>query len=153
MRIKRATYRHIEAEIYAYDDTLKTMRELRAGIIHAAREEAGTAIAAVGYVQSQVERRATRLADSLLLKEMERITQAIAGAYQAANETGRQIVWLKYGLVLCWEPTKELKERASVYGTNLSIGQMASILDVNESTVHRYRTSFVYAVAQRLGWW
>jgi hypothetical protein len=29
MKLKRATYRHIEAEIYAYYDTLKAIEELR----------------------------------------------------------------------------------------------------------------------------
>ncbi len=33
MRLKRATYRHIEAEIYAYYDTLEAIEELREDII------------------------------------------------------------------------------------------------------------------------
>ena len=33
MKIKRATYRHIEAEIYAYHETLKTIEEIREDII------------------------------------------------------------------------------------------------------------------------
>jgi hypothetical protein len=32
MKLKRAAYRHIEAEIYAYYDTLQAIRDLRANI-------------------------------------------------------------------------------------------------------------------------
>ena len=32
MKMKRATYRHIEAEIYSYYDTLKAIEELRASV-------------------------------------------------------------------------------------------------------------------------
>ena len=33
MKMKRATYRHVEAEIYSYNDTLKAIEELREDII------------------------------------------------------------------------------------------------------------------------
>ena len=39
MRLKRATYRHIEAEIYSYYDTVKAIEELRRDIILAGRQE------------------------------------------------------------------------------------------------------------------
>jgi hypothetical protein len=37
MKLKRATYRHIEAEIYAYYDTLQAIKDLRRDIILAGR--------------------------------------------------------------------------------------------------------------------
>ncbi len=39
MKLKRAAYRHIEAEIYAYHDTLKSIEELRRDIILAGQGE------------------------------------------------------------------------------------------------------------------
>ena len=155
MKLKRATYRHIEAEIYAYYDTLQAIRDLRANIILAGRqEELGVAVGE-GYVTSKVERRATKLADSLLLREMERITQAIRDVYARAKEEGRQAVWVKYGLALeGWEPPAELRER--MQGRNrfdMSPDEMAAILNIDRATFHRYRSGFVYGVAEKLGWY
>jgi RinA family phage transcriptional activator len=156
MRLKRATYRHIEAEIYAYYDTLKAIEELRADIILASgRQEAYGAVVGGRYAgTSIVERRATKLADSVLLREMERITNAIEDTYAWAKEEGKQVVWVKYGLAIGWEPPAELAARME--GRNMfdmAVREMAEILAVDESTFHRYRTGFVYGVAERLGWY
>jgi len=157
MRLKRATYRHIEAEIYAYYDTLKAMEELRADIILASGQQ-GAYVSVVGgrYAgTSIVERRATKLADSEMLKEMERITKAIEDTYSRLKEIGRQVVWVKYGLALeGWEPPAELVAR--MQGRNrfdMSPDDMAEVLNVDRATFHRYRSGFVYGVAERLGWY
>ena len=156
VRLKRATYRHIEAEIYAYHDTLKAIDELRDEIILAGRQdELGVAVSGGGYVGSQTERRATRLADSILLREMERITGAIRDTYAVAKEEARRVLWVKYGLALeGWQPPAELavrmKERSRF---DLSPDDMAEVLAVDRATFHRYRSWFVYGVAERLGWY
>jgi len=157
MRLKRATYRHIEAEIYAYYDTLKAMEELRADIILASGQQ-GAYVSVVGgrYAgTSIVERRATKLADSVLLREMERITKAIEDTFSKAKEEGRRVIWVKYGLALeGWEPPAELVARME--GRNrfdMSPDDMAEVLAVDRATFHRYRSGFVYGVAERLGWY
>jgi len=157
MRLKRATYRHIEAEIYAYYDTLKAMEELRADIILASGQQ-GAYVSVVGgrYAgTSIVERRATKLADSVLLREMERITKAIEDTFSKAKEEGRRVIWVKYGLALeGWEPPAELAARME--GRNrfdMSPDDMAEVLAVDRATFHRYRSGFVYGVAERLGWY
>jgi len=156
VKLKRAAYRHVEAEIYAYQDTLKAIEELRQDIILAGgRQEAYVAVVGGRYAgTSMVEKRATKLADSLLLREMERITQAIRDVYARAKEECRRVVWVKYGLAIGWEPPAELAARME--GRNrfdMSVWEMAEILAVDESTFHRYRTGFVYGVAERLGWY
>jgi len=157
MKMKRATYRHIEAEIYAYNDTLKAIEELREDIILASgRKEAYGAVVGGRFAgTSIVERRATKLADSVLLREMERITKAIADTYARAKEECRRVVWVKYGLALeGWQPPAELAARME--GRNrfdMSAREMAEVLNVDESTFHRYRTGFVYGVAEKLGWY
>ena len=157
MKLKRATYRHIEAEIYAYYDTLKAMEELRADIILASGQQ-GAYVSVVGgrYAgTSIVERRATKLADSVLLREMERITKAIEDTFSKAKEEGRRVIWVKYGLALeGWEPPAELAARME--GRNrfdMSPDDMAEVLAVDRATFHRYRSGFVYGVAERLGWY
>jgi RinA family phage transcriptional activator len=156
MRLKRATYRHIEAEIYSYYDTLQAIEELRRDIILAGgRQEAYGAVVGDRYAgTSTVEKRATKLADSLLLREMERITRAIEDTYARAKEEGRQVVWVKYGLAIGWEPPAELAVRME--GRNrfdMSPDDMAEVLNVDRATFHRYRSGFVYGVAERLGWY
>ena len=156
MKMKRATYRHIEAEIYAYHDTMKAIQELRQDIILAGRQEAYGAVVGDRYAgTSIVERRATKLADSILLREMERITGAIADTYARAKEEGRRVVWVKYGLALGgWEPPTEI--RVQMEGRNrfdMTTREMADIVSMAESTFYAYRTGFVYGVAEKLGWY
>ena len=157
MKLKRATYRHIEAEIYAYHDTLKSMEELRRDIILAGgKHDAYAAIVGDRYPgTSVVERRATKLADSVLLREMERITQAIRDTYARTKDVARRVIWVKYGLALeGWQPPPELAVRME--GRNrfdMSPDDMAEVLNVDRATFHRYRSGFVYGVAERLGWW
>jgi len=157
VKLKRATYRHIEAEIYAYYDTLQAIEELRMDIILAStRQEAYGAVVGERYAgTSIVERRATKLADSVLLREMERIIQAIEDTFARAKEECRRVVWVKYGLAIDgWQPPEELAQKMQGKSRfDLSARDMAEILNIDESTFHRYRTGFVYGVAERLGWW
>jgi len=157
VKLKRAAYRHIEAEIYAYHDTLKAIEELRRDIILAGQGEINyPAVVGGRYAgTSIVERRATKLADSVLLREMERITRAIEDTYARAKEEGRRVIWVKYGLALeGWDPPAELAARME--GRNrfdMGPEKMAEILSVDRATFHRYRSGFVYGVAERLGWY
>jgi RinA family phage transcriptional activator len=155
MKLKRATYRHIEAEIYAYHDTMQAIEELRTDIILAGRQEAyGTVVGGRFAGTSIVESRATKLADSILLREMERITKAIADTYARAKEECRRVVWVKYALAIDWQPPAEIQ--AQMEGRNrfdMSPDDMAEVLAVDRATFHRYRSGFVYGVAERLGWY
>ena len=155
MRLKRATYRHIEAEIHSYCDTVKAIEELRRDIILAGgKHEAYGAVVGERYAgTSIVERRATKLADSVLLREMERITRAIQDTYARAKEEGRRVIWVKYGLAIDWQPPAEIQ--AQMEGRNrfdMSPDEMAEVLNVDRATFHRYRSGFVYGIAERLGW-
>ena len=156
MKLKRTTYRHIEAEIYLFYETLQAIKDLRRDIILASgRQEAYGAVVSGRYAgTSIVERRATKLADSVLLREMERITKAIEDTYARTKEEARRVIWVKYGLALeGWEPPAELVARMK--GRNrfdMSPDEMAEVLNVDRATFHRYKSGFVYAVAERLGW-
>jgi len=133
------------------------MNEFRRDIILAnGRREAFGAVVGGRYAgTSIVERRATELADSEMFKEMERITKAIEDTYSRLKEIGRQVVWVKYGLALeGWEPPAELRER--MQGRNrfdMSPDDMAEVLNVDRATFYRYRSGFVYGIAERLGWY
>lgn len=155
MKIKRATFRHIEAEIYAYHETKKAIEQLRTDIILAGREEDFLGTAGSMYSgSSTVERRATKLADSILLREMERITKAIADTYSKVKEEAKRVIWVKYGLAIEWHPPTELIDK--MQGKNrfdLTAEDMAEMLNIDESTFFRYRAGFVYGIAEKLGWY
>lgn len=159
MKLKRATFRHIEAEIYAYWDTLRQIEELRREIILAGESPVAVAVGREIASESKVERRATKLADSILLREMERITGAIADTYARAKEEARRVIWVKYGLTIEWEIPVELadrmreKERQGKSRFDMSPDEMAEVLAVDRATFHRYRSGFVYGIAERLGWY
>jgi len=101
MKLKRATYRHIEAEIYAYHDTCRAIRELRERIIHSSgREEAYIAAVGDGYASSAVEWRATKLADNIMLREKvhaELALQRAGGDRRRAYSECIQLVWRATG--------------------------------------------------------
>lgn len=157
MKLKRATYRHIEAEIYSYHDTVQEIENLRMDIILAGRkyETYGSVVGDRYAGTSIVERRATKLADSALLREMERITRAIEETYARAKEECRRVVWVKYGLAIDgWQPPEELVEKMQGWNRfDMSSEDMAEILNMDRATFHRYRSGFVYGVAERLGWY
>ena len=153
LKLKRATYRHIEAEIYAYWETLQAIEDLRRDIILGEQEEAPK-VSGGGYVGSFVENRATRLADSVLLREMQRITKAIQDTYARAKEDCRNVVYIKYGLSIDWEPPQDVKTKVNdQMRFNAPIADLAGIMSVDERTFYRYRSGFVYGIAERLGWW
>lgn len=153
MKLKRETRRHIEAEVLDYRETLKAIEELRAEIIHGRkREELGLA-AGGGYESSITERRATKLADHVLLREMERITDAIRKAYENASDECREILFVKYRLRINYYPDEQLLYTLANKHQDLSVGEMCEILHIDESTFHRYHSAFIYSVAEKLGWW
>ena len=130
-------------------------KNLRQDIILAGRQDIYSTASGEQYAgTSIVERRATKLADSLLIREMERITKAIEDTYFTAKDEGRKVIWVKYGLAIDWQPPAELA--AKMEGRNrfdMGPDDMAEVLNVDRATFHRYRSGFVYGVAERLGWY
>jgi hypothetical protein len=153
MKIKRSTFKHIEEELKAYHDTLRNIDVLRRDIILAGMqqvEERGSGSAA----GSLVERRATRLADSMLINEMHKITETIAVIYEQFHEGVKAVLWIRYGLTIGWQPPDHLIKRLN--GRNkfsIDVKEQARILGIDESTLHRYKKAFIYQIAERLGWY
>ena len=154
MKLKREARRHIEAEVMTYRETMQAIADMRGDIIYGGKkgDELGMA-ACSGYESSITERRATKLADHNMLREMERITGAIARAYDNTTEECRDLLWLKYRLRIGWEPSDDMKAMAADKHRDLSVSEIALILHVDERTFHRYHSGFIYGIAERLGWW
>lgn len=153
-KLRRSTIRHIEAEINNYHRTLEYMEQLHRDVIFAGMSRSFVTPGGAAPTTSVVERRATRLADSLLLREMERVTTAIRAAYARTKDEARRVIWLKYGLAIDWEIPADL--RVALDGRNrlnMRTREMARIAGVDESTFYRYRLAFVSAIAEQLGWY
>ena len=61
---------------------------------------------------------------------------------------------MKYALAIDWQPPAEIQ--AQMEGRNrfdMSPDHMAEVLAVDRATFHRYRSGFVYGIAERLGWY
>lgn len=155
MKLKRETYRHIEAEIRDYAETVKRLEELRRDIYLQGRQEADVVVSGGGYGTSQTERRATLLADSVLFAEMGRVTKAIRETWDSVPDEVRVVAWVKYGLAVGdWKPPSGIREMMK--GLNrwdLSHPRMAEICLVDERTWYNHRARLINKVAEKLGWW
>lgn len=132
MKLSKATFRHIEKELYCYHDTKEYIKELREQIMDEVPKDV-VGIKPTGYRSSITEIKGTKLADHKLLREMERITKVIEEVYTRLPDERKRMIELKY-----W--------------SNLSTKQVAEKLHVDDSTIRRWRQAVVYAIALRLGW-
>ncbi|MGB9660675.1 MAG: hypothetical protein ACPL5F_01490 [Moorellaceae bacterium] len=154
MKLKRATYRHIEAEIYAYEETVKQIEQMEQDIIFEGNAEIKPVAVNEGWRNSPVESRGTKLADYCLLQEMKRITKAIRETYMRCKEEAKRVIWVKYGLAIDWQPPEWL--RAAMAGRNrfdMTPDGMAMVLNMDRATFYRYKNGFIYGIAVRLGWY
>lgn len=155
MRLKTSARRHIEAEVCEYSNTLRQMEALRRDIIEAGGHAASLEAPPTSQGVSVVERRATLLADSRMIKAMEAITGAIAATYHVAREECRRVVWARYGLTLeGWYPPRNMDKalgKRNRFG--MTVGEFCELLDVDDYTFQRYQAGFVYGVGERLGWY
>jgi len=158
LRLKQATYRHIESEIYSYAITVQTIERLRSDIIHRSsnNDSAGLGISKRSSdITSVTESKAVRLATGRRITEMERITNAIRDTYlRIKNDEFKRIIWVKYNLAIDWKPPVELK--ALIGDTDrfsLPVDTMLKLLNIDRTTFFEYRNGFVYSIAQQLGWY
>ena len=133
MNKKRATFRLIEAELYAYTKTKEELEQIREDILSlpAAAHE-GVKVNVSG-VSDTTARKAIKLT-SLALMETARRIEAIEYVYSRLNEERKKLVRLKY-----WEG-------------NLTNQGIALEMNMDLATFYRWRRGFVEAIALRLGW-
>ena len=157
MRLKQATYRHIESEIYSYYITLQTIQKLRNDIIFGNNQDIGSfsGIGKKHAVTRDTEDRAMRLV-GLRISEMERITNAIRDVYNRIKpEEIKKTIWLKYDLALNWNPPPELKVLVGGETNRFTIpmDKMLTLLNLDRATFFEHCNGFVYGIAQQLGWY
>lgn len=136
-KLRKATFKHIESELYSYHDTLKEISNLRKNIMFCTEnEDENIGGGKNNLPSSPTERIATRLATHKMLIQMEEVTNAIYTVYAGLPEEYQKLVKLKY-----WT-RPQLKTWEGI----------AESLHVNRATAMRWRDLIIYAIASVLGW-
>lgn len=137
-KLRRGTFKHIEAELYDYHETLKRIKERKEEIMYSSSldENKGGANSA-RVPNSPTERIATMLVMDKRLRELERITEAIETVYQSLDTERKKLIRLKY-----WTKPQTLTWEG-----------IALKLNVSRATVFRWRDEVVNAIAEKLGWY
>lgn len=133
-KLKRATFRYIESELYSYKDTKKEIKQLRDQIIHGKENDENIGGGQSNLPGQPTELVATRLATHKTLQNLVEVTDAIENVYKQVSDEHRSIIDLKYfdNHKLYWD-------------------DVAYQLSMHRNTVFKYRREFILLVANKLG--
>jgi RinA family phage transcriptional activator len=136
-KLKKATFKHIESELYSYHDTLREINNLRKDIMFTKEnDDENIGGGRSSFISSPTENIATRLATHKRLNQLEEVTNAIQKVYTGLPEDYQKLVRLKYWTrpqTLTWEG-------------------IAGKLHVTSRQSMRWRDEIVYLVGEVLGW-
>lgn len=133
--IRKATFKHIEAELYAYKDTVKEIEKLRQEILYGYKPTDESGIRGSG-ISRPTEQLATRLVTNKQLRNLEEIVYAIESVYDMLDDTQKKLVSIKY------------------FNKNNSLNWLgiAEKCNIHEQTAYKYRRMIIYAIAEKVGW-
>lgn len=136
-KLKKATFKHLESELYGYHDTLREINNLRKDIMFTKEnDDENTGGGRSSIPSSPTELIATRLATHKKLNNLEEVTNAIQKVYTGLPEDYQKLVRLKYWTrpqTLTWEG-------------------IADKIPVSRRTAFNMRDEVVYAIGEVLGW-
>jgi len=136
-KLKPGTFKHIEAELYAYWDSIKEIKRLRAEIIQASPYQDDNIGGSRGNLYGDpTGRTVTTLLMHRRLEQLERIVGAIRAVYDELPEEKQELIRLRY-----W--TKPQTRTWEGIAQKLNVGRM---------TAFRWREEIVKAIAEQLGW-
>ena len=134
MKVKSGAFRHIEAEIHSYHETVKEIKRRREELLSKPTEElVGGRPNTPGDPTGSI---VARLVDDKRLMELERIAYAIETVYNTLDNEYRELVRVYY-----WTRPQ-----------TLTWDGIAMKLNVSRRTALRRRKEIVQAIGERLGW-
>lgn len=137
IKLRKATFKHIESELYGYKDTLKEIEQLRQNIMFCSEsDDENIGGGRSSFPSSPTEQRATRLVEHKKLNNLEDIANAILRVYTGLPEEYRKLIKLKY-----WTKP-QLKTWEGI----------AEELHVSRRQAMRWRDEIIYAVSECIGW-
>lgn len=136
--IRKATFKHVEAELYDYPNAKKQIERLRQEIMYgsSADENVGAGKNSFRSPGRPTELIATRLVTDKRLRNLEEIVDAVESVYNFLDDNQKKLVEMRY-----WNGRN-----------NRSWERIAIELDVSERTVYNYRKMIVTAIAEKIGW-
>lgn len=134
-KLRTGTFKHIEAELFDYHDTLKRIKERRDELMTDPAREEGMPSSPT-LPSSNVERYATRLTMDRQLQELERIANAVEHVYNICDDGRKELIRLKY-----WKKPQ----------TKTWEG-IAQELNVSRRQAFNWRDQIVQAIGEKLGW-
>lgn len=135
-KLRRGTFKHIEAELYDYKDTLKRIKQREQELMSDPAREEGMPSSPT-LPSSTTERYGTRLAMDRQLQELERVASAVEHVYNICDDGRKKLIHLKY-----WT-RPQLKSWEGI----------AQELHISKRQAYRWRDEVIQAVGERLGWW
>lgn len=136
-KLKKATFKHIESELYSYHDTLREINHLRKDIMFCnENDDENVGGGRNNLPSSPTERIATRLATNKRLTRLEEVASAIEKVYTGLPDDYQRLVKLKYWTrpqTLTWEG-------------------IADKIPVSRRTAFNMRDEIIHTVAEVLGW-
>lgn len=137
VKIKKATFKHIESELYSYKDTLKEIEELRKNIMFCnENQDENVGGGRSSFISDPTSRIGTRLVTHKRLGKLEEIANAIEKVYTGLPEEYQKLVRLKYWTrpqTLTWEG-------------------IADKIPVSRRTAFNMRDEIINTIAEVLGW-
>ncbi|WP_407270021.1 transcriptional regulator [Radiobacillus sp. PE A8.2] len=139
VNLKKATFKHIESELYSYKDTLKEIDRIRAEIMSGTRNEIDENVGGNSKTSPipgrPTERIATRLLTHKTLRNLEEIASAIEVTFNKMSKDHQSVIRVKY-----WGKQKVTWDDVAVQ-TNM-----------HRNTAMKLRKDFVVEIADKIGW-
>jgi RinA family phage transcriptional activator len=133
--LSKATFKHIEAELYKYHSTVSEVKKLRYNIILSSQEtDENIGGGRSGLIANPTEMLATRLDTHKQLEYLEEIVYAIETIYNISPNHLRKLIQSKY-----WKK-------------DLSWDGIANELHCSKRQAQRWRDKIVRDIAEMLGW-
>jgi RinA family phage transcriptional activator len=133
-KIKKATFKHIESELYSYKDTIKEIKKLQNQILFGKGLQDESGIRG-SEISRPTERIATRLLTHKTLRNLDEIVEAIDYAVNALTVDHRNVIHTKY-----WS------------GKRLSWDDVAIQLNMHRNTAMKLRKDVILLIADKIGW-
>lgn len=133
MKLTRASFRHVEAELYLYSETKKEIERMREDIIHAGKVQQEGGRSGVSNPTASI---AGRLTSDKRLQRLEEVVEAIETVMGMLDPHRTKLVKLKYFTkpqLLTWDGI----------ATEVKISRRQAI---------NWREEIVEAIAERIGW-
>lgn len=136
VKMKPSSFKHIEAELFDYHETLKRIKQRREELLSDAPKEVGMPSSPT-LPSSTTEKYATRLLMDRQLQELERIARAVEHVYNVCDKDRKDLIQLKY-----WT-----KPQTKTWDG------IALDLNVSRRQAFNWRDQVINAIGEILGWY